>query len=130
MFGIPPALLEDFSQHFTKFPCNNNVLPSFQNLLPRYLDPFRSKRKAYFIHSDAEQLKPLEHELLHNSPDNLMVTPHRKRRPGFHNSPAQNPPFVPSYLSPDDLRTRKCFLSAPTYLPGKSCPPFETRLQI
>ncbi|EAT46332.1 AAEL002474-PA, partial [Aedes aegypti] len=76
------------------------------------------KRKAYFIHSDAEQLKPLEHELLHNSPDNLMVTPHRKRRPGFHNSPAQNPPFVPSYLSPDDLRTRKCFLSAPTYLPG------------
>nr|XP_029730950.1 transcription factor Ken 2-like [Aedes albopictus] len=88
-----------------------------KNLLPRYLDPFRSKRKAYFIHSDAEQLKPLEHELLHNSPDNLMVTPHRKRRPGFHNSPAQNPPFVPSYLSPDDLRTRKCFLSAPTYLP-------------
>ncbi|XP_065077991.1 transcription factor Ken 2 isoform X1 [Ochlerotatus camptorhynchus] len=88
-----------------------------KNLLPRYLDPFRSKRKAYFIHTDPEQCKPLEHELLHNSPDNLMVTPHRKRRPGFHNSPAQNPPFVPSYLSPDDLRTRKCFLSAPTYLP-------------
>ncbi|XP_053672932.1 transcription factor Ken 1 [Anopheles nili] len=88
-----------------------------KNLLPsRYLDPFRTKRKAYYIHSDAESLKPLEHELLHGSPDNYVVTPHRKRRPGFHNSPAQNPPFVPSYL--EDLRTRKCFLSAPpTYLP-------------
>ncbi|XP_049296022.1 transcription factor Ken 2 isoform X2 [Anopheles funestus] len=88
-----------------------------KNLLPtRYLDPFRTKRKAYYIQSDAESLKPLEHELLHGSPDNYVVTPHRKRRPGFHNSPAQNPPFVPSYL--EDLRTRKCFLSAPpTYLP-------------
>nr|XP_040222354.2 transcription factor Ken 2 [Anopheles coluzzii]XP_040222355.2 transcription factor Ken 2 [Anopheles coluzzii] len=88
-----------------------------KNLLPpRYLDPFRTKRKAYYIHSDAESLKPLEHELLHGSPDNYVVTPHRKRRPGFHNSPAQNPPFVPSYL--EDIRTRKCFLSAPpTYLP-------------
>uniref|UniRef100_A0A8W7PVS0 Transcription factor Ken n=1 Tax=Anopheles coluzzii TaxID=1518534 RepID=A0A8W7PVS0_ANOCL len=70
-----------------------------------------TKRKAYYIHSDAESLKPLEHELLHGSPDNYVVTPHRKRRPGFHNSPAQNPPFVPSYL--EDIRTRKCFLSAP-----------------
>lgn len=92
-------------------------VPTKQNLLPpRFLDPFRTKRKAYYIHPDPETLKPLEHELLHNSPDNYVVTPHRKRRPGFHNSPAQNPPFVPSYL--DDLRTRKCFLSAPpTYLP-------------
>ncbi|EDS38162.1 conserved hypothetical protein [Culex quinquefasciatus] len=92
-------------------------------LPPRYLDPFRTKRKAaaYYIHpADAEALKPMDHEgLLHNSPDNYVVTPHRKRRPGFHNSPAQNPPFVPSYL--DDLRARsKCFLSAPpTYLPEK-----------
>ncbi|KFB43460.1 AGAP004767-PA-like protein [Anopheles sinensis] len=83
-----------------------------KNLLPpRYLDPFRTKRKAYYIHSDSESLKPLEHELLHGSPDNYVVTPHRKRRPGFHNSPAQNPPFVPSYL--EDLRSRKCFLAAP-----------------
>ncbi|XP_055590975.1 transcription factor Ken 1-like [Uranotaenia lowii] len=89
-----------------------------KNLIPRFLDPFRTKRKAYYIHPDAETLKPLEHELMHNSPDNYVVTPHRKRRPGFHNSPAQNPPFVPSYLSPDDLRTRKCFLPGPpTYLP-------------
>lgn len=32
---------------------------------------------------------------LAQSPENYVVTPHRKRRPGFHNSPAQNPPFVP-----------------------------------
>ncbi|XP_049543769.1 transcription factor Ken 1 isoform X1 [Anopheles darlingi] len=94
-----------------------------KNLLPpRYLDPFRTKRKAYYIHSDTESLKPsLEHELLHGSPDNYVVTPHRKRRPGFHNSPAQNPPFVPSYL--EDLRTRKCFLSAPvSFLPDNRPP--------
>ncbi|XP_035785027.1 transcription factor Ken 1-like [Anopheles albimanus] len=93
-----------------------------KNLLPpRYLDPFRTKRKAYYIHSDTESLKPLEHELLHGSPDNYVVTPHRKRRPGFHNSPAQNPPFVPSYL--EDLRTRKCFLTAPvSFLPDNRPP--------
>lgn len=33
--------------------------------------------------------------LTYPSPENYVVTPHRKRRPGFHNSPAQNPPFVP-----------------------------------
>ncbi|XP_050095784.1 transcription factor Ken 2-like [Anopheles aquasalis] len=93
-----------------------------KNLLPpRYLDPFRTKRKAYYIHSDTESLKPLEHELLHGSPDNYVVTPHRKRRPGFHNSPAQNPPFVPSYL--EDLRTRKCFLSAPVSFMPDTRPP-------
>lgn len=39
--------------------------------------------------------------LVQTSPENYVVTPHRKRRPGFHNSPSQNPPFVsfpPSYL--------------------------------
>lgn len=38
--------------------------------------------------------------LARNSPpENYVVTPHRKRRPGFQNSPAQNPPFVPLTLS-------------------------------
>lgn len=38
--------------------------------------------------------------LARNSPpENYVVTPHRKRRPGFQNSPAQNPPFVPLSLS-------------------------------
>lgn len=74
----------------------------------RYLDPYRLKRKALYINPVIEHenllLKALpEHELLQNSSaDNYVVTPHRKRRPGFHNSPAQNPPFVPSYL--EDLR--------------------------
>lgn len=96
----------------------------------RYLDPYRLKRKALYINPvDHESLllKSLpEHELLQNStnPDNYVVTPHRKRRPGFHNSPAQNPPFVPSYL--EDLRQpHKNFLTPslsappPAYLAGK-----------
>ncbi|XP_053688833.1 transcription factor Ken 2 [Sabethes cyaneus] len=93
-----------------------------KNLLPpRYLDPFRSKRKAYYMHPDAEI--PDAETPDTETPDNYVVTRRptttwRKRRPGFHNSPAQNPPFVPSYLGLDDLRTRKCFLPAPpTYLP-------------
>ncbi|KAL7049954.1 hypothetical protein ACKWTF_003913 [Chironomus riparius] len=95
-----------------------------KSLLPtRYLDPYRLKRKALYINPvDHESLllKSLpEHELLQNStnPDNYVVTPHRKRRPGFHNSPAQNPPFVPSYL--EDLRQpHKNFLT-----PSLSAPP-------
>jgi hypothetical protein len=82
--------------------------PLHQSLMPaRYLDPYRLKRKALYINPVEHEnllLKALpEHELLQNSSaDNYVVTPHRKRRPGFHNSPAQNPPFVPSYL--EDLR--------------------------
>lgn len=49
-------------------------------------------------------MKPPDQDLMslvQTSPENYVVTPHRKRRPGFHNSPSQNPPFVsfpPSYL--------------------------------
>ncbi|KAG5679233.1 hypothetical protein PVAND_008813 [Polypedilum vanderplanki] len=95
-----------------------------KSLLPaRYLDPYRLKRKALYINPAEHEsllLKSLpEHELLQNSnPDNYVVTPHRKRRPGFHNSPAQNPPFVPSYL--EDLRQpHKNFLT-----PSLSAPPY------
>jgi hypothetical protein len=87
------------------------------------LDPYRLKRKALFINPTEHEsllLKSLpDHELLQNSsnPDNYVVTPHRKRRPGFHNSPAQNPPFVPSYI--ENLReSHKNFLS-----PSLSAPP-------
>ncbi|KAK5639310.1 hypothetical protein RI129_011802 [Pyrocoelia pectoralis] len=66
----------------------------------------RVKRKTMYIepidlkhHEEFAPLKPPsgEQELMSlvQSPDNYVVTPHRKRRPGFHNSPAQNPPFVP-----------------------------------
>lgn len=93
----------------------------------RYLDPYRLKRKALYINPVEHEnllLKALpEHELLQNSSaENYVVTPHRKRRPGFHNSPAQNPPFVPSYL--EDLRQpHKNFLTQsmsapPSYLGG------------
>ncbi|KAF5281465.1 hypothetical protein FQA39_LY17783 [Lamprigera yunnana] len=66
----------------------------------------RVKRKNMYIepidlkhHEEFAALKPPsgDQELMSlvQSPDNYVVTPHRKRRPGFHNSPAQNPPFVP-----------------------------------
>ncbi|CAH1153723.1 unnamed protein product [Phaedon cochleariae] len=66
----------------------------------------RMKRKNAYIepidlkqHQEDFPLKPpmVDHKLISlvQSPDNYVVTPHRKRRPGFHNSPAQNPPFVP-----------------------------------
>lgn len=98
-----------------------------KSLIPsRLLDPFRPKRKfIYHPPPEPEILKPPEHDILQNSPDNYVVTPHRKRRPGFHNSPAQNPPFVPyspSYI--EDLSSRKGLLAPsvsapPTYLSGK-----------
>lgn len=88
------------------------------------LEPFRTKRKILYQHPpDQEILKPPDHDLTQNSPDNYVVTPHRKRRPGFHNSPSQNPPFVPyspSYI--EDLRSRKGPPSSsapPSYFPGK-----------
>lgn len=59
-----------------------------------YIEPIDLKHQEEFV-----PLKPPsgEQELMSlvQSPDNYVVTPHRKRRPGFHNSPAQNPPFVP-----------------------------------
>lgn len=76
-----------------------------------------------YHHQDTEMLKlPPDHDLIQNTPENYVVTPHRKRRPGFHNSPTQNPPFVPynhGYI--EDLRSRKGPPSSsapPTYFPG------------
>lgn len=61
---------------------------------PLYIEPIELKQQE-----DISQLKPPigDQKLISlvQSPDNYVVTPHRKRRPGFHNSPAQNPPFVP-----------------------------------
>lgn len=53
--------------------------------------------------------KTPEEALGQATPENYVVTPHRKRRPGFHNSPAQNPPFVPyspSYIEEMAIRSR------------------------
>lgn len=90
----------------------------------RLLDPFRSKRKimSHHLTDSSEILKAPDHDMLQNSPDNYVVTPHRKRRPGFHNSPSQNPPFVPyspSFI--DDIRSKKesSASAPPSYYPGK-----------
>lgn len=49
-----------------------------------------------------------------------VVTPHRKRRPGFHNAPAQNPAFVPFNPGFEAARRLQAphplSLSAPPYL--------------
>ena len=49
-----------------------------------------------------------------------VVTPHRKRRPGFHNAPAQNTAFVP--FTPNFEAPRR--LPAPHAL-SISAPPFS-----
>ncbi|XP_014214462.1 transcription factor Ken isoform X2 [Copidosoma floridanum] len=51
-----------------------------------------------------------------------VVTPHRKRRPGFHNAPAQNPAFVP--FNPGFETPRR--LHAPHAL-SASAPPYHDR---
>lgn len=52
-----------------------------------------------------------------------IVTPHRKRRPGFHNAPAQNPafvPFNPGFETPRRLQApHPLSVSAPPYLVHK-----------
>ncbi|XP_037915766.1 transcription factor Ken 1 [Hermetia illucens] len=100
-----------------------SIAPSRNKILDPLLDHLRTKRKILYHPPDPEILKPpLEHELLQNSPDNYVVTPHRKRRPGFHNSPTQNQPFVPyspTYI--EDLRAKHPSSSAPpTYFPDRS----------
>ncbi|XP_060537386.1 transcription factor Ken isoform X2 [Cylas formicarius] len=62
-----------------------------------YMEPIDLKQQEEFSHIKPPITDPKLISLV-QSPDNYVVTPHRKRRPGFHNSPAQNPPFVP--LSP------------------------------
>uniref|UniRef100_A0A0A9XHE1 Transcription factor Ken n=1 Tax=Lygus hesperus TaxID=30085 RepID=A0A0A9XHE1_LYGHE len=70
----------------------------------RYMEDYRSNNLEF---DDPHKLP--EEALGQAAPENYVVTPHRKRRPGFHNAPAQNPPFVPytpSYIEEMALRTR------------------------
>nr|XP_018912438.1 PREDICTED: transcription factor Ken [Bemisia tabaci]XP_018912439.1 PREDICTED: transcription factor Ken [Bemisia tabaci]XP_018912440.1 PREDICTED: transcription factor Ken [Bemisia tabaci] len=96
------------------------------------------KRKSRYLEDlravdDDEPHKLPDPEALsqQTAPENYVVTPHRKRRPGFHNSPAQNPPFVPfspSYIDEPLFRHRNAHplsSSAPPYLidaPSKTPP--------
>lgn len=83
-----------------------------------------AKRKTLFSDSAKDCLKPLsEHGDLNSSPDNYVVTPHRKRRPGFHSSPSHKP-FVSAYQQNllDEFRSAKSSLSPLThgYMPEKN----------
>lgn len=103
----------------------------------------RVKRKTTYIEpidlkqqEELSQLKPPipDHKLISlvQSPDNYVVTPHRKRRPGFHNSPAQNPPFVPfspSYIEDSSHHQHHRYKNLPPLLAAHhplslSAPPF------
>ncbi|KAL1492978.1 hypothetical protein ABEB36_011130 [Hypothenemus hampei] len=102
----------------------------------------RVKRKMYIEpidlkhQEDYSQIKPpiADPKLISlvQSPDNYVVTPHRKRRPGFHNSPAQNPPFVPfspSYIEEAGHHTPHRYKNLPPLLAAHhplslSAPPF------
>lgn len=72
--------------------------------------------------------------LMAQSPENnYVVTPHRKRKPGFHNSPSQNPPFIPfspTYIEDVAHHNRYKPFSIPlmsTHHPlSLSAPPFLT----
>ncbi|XP_008474826.2 transcription factor Ken-like [Diaphorina citri] len=69
----------------------------------RYMDYYNSNT----IDDVEEQRKLQEKVQQQTAPENYVVMPHRKRRPGFHNSPAQNPPFIPfspSYIDEISFR--------------------------
>ncbi|KAK7871826.1 hypothetical protein R5R35_006425 [Gryllus longicercus] len=109
---------------------------------PIYPD-FYSETEADSKAVEESHKVPDDGVMIQTSPENYVVTPHRKRRPGFHNSPAQNPPFVPlcpSYL--DEIRYRNSLhspsprhlahpmsASAPPYLERVSTPPGSGPLQ-
>lgn len=52
------------------------------------------KRKCFFFDSEEEINHLPEQKTLNNSPEKYVVTPHRKRKTGFHNLTAQNRPFL------------------------------------
>ncbi|XP_011145597.1 transcription factor Ken isoform X1 [Harpegnathos saltator] len=71
--------------------------------------------------------KPQAEELPIAPAEAYVVTPHRKRRPGFHNAPAQNPafvPFNPGFETPRRLQApHPLSVSAPPYLQDRSVTP-------
>ncbi|KAI9583636.1 hypothetical protein GQX74_005384 [Glossina fuscipes] len=81
-----------------------------------------AKRKTLFPETAKEILKPLsEHSDLNSSPDNYVVTPHRKRRPGFHSSPSHKPFASYQHNLLDEFRTAKSSMSPmPGYIPEKN----------
>ncbi|XP_050313630.1 transcription factor Ken 1 [Anthonomus grandis grandis] len=96
-----------------------------------YAEPLDLKHPEEYSHIKPPIADPKLISLV-QSPDNYVVTPHRKRRPGFHNSPAQNPPFVPfsgSYIEDSGHHASHRFKTLPPLLAAHhplslSAPPF------
>lgn len=76
----------------------------------RYMEDYRS-------HLEDDDRKLPDEVINQPAPENYVVTPHRKRRPGFHNAPAQNPPFVP--FSP-------CYIDEISYRPNRNNHPLSS----
>lgn len=54
-----------------------------------------AKRKGLFFDTHKDVMKTLsDGPDINSSPENYVVTPHRKRRPGFHNTQSDNQPFT------------------------------------
>lgn len=76
----------------------------------RYMEDYRT-------HLEDDDRKLPDEVINQPAPENYVVTPHRKRRPGFHNAPAQNPPFVP--FSP-------CYIDEISYRPSRNNHPLSS----
>lgn len=115
------AVEELYRRHLAEKLSRVHDHPGSQGRVKRksnYMEPLDLDSRG-LKHEDYSHLKPPDQDLIslvQTSPENYVVTPHRKRRPGFHNSPSQNPPFVPfspSYLEEmAHLRYRKSLVQA------------------
>lgn len=80
----------------------------------------RRRQLAARLALGLEPGKPQPEEIPIPPAEAYVVTPHRKRRPGFHNAPAQNPafvPFNPGFETPRRLQApHPLSVSAPPYL--------------
>lgn len=107
---------------------NESMKPTSQ-LFEQSLTLYRKRKSRYmedYRTNLEEDDRKLPDEVNPPAPENYVVMPHRKRRPGFHNSPAQNPPFVP--FSPcyiEEISYRRSWNNHPL---SSSAPPYLTDL--
>ncbi|XP_011504445.1 PREDICTED: transcription factor Ken [Ceratosolen solmsi marchali] len=87
----------------------------------------RRRQLAARLALGLETTKRKPEELPIPAAEAYVVTPHRKRRPGFHNAPAQNPAFVPfnaGFETPRRLQAPHALsVSAPPYPQDRSMTP-------
>lgn len=89
-------------------------------------DEKRRQLQTRMVLGLVETNKRKSDELPTPSSESYVVGPHRKRKPGFHNAPAQNPPFVP--FNPGFETSRR--LQAPHAALSASAPPYSVRYII